>query len=218
MCLVDLIAEGNRALGLGHDPARMERAGQFLTLLSRWNRVTNLTGVLDKKSMVGLHLLDAWAIAPWLTGQHILDMGSGAGLPGIPLALMHPDKTFVLLDGNGKKTRFMTQAVIELKLDNVSVIQSRVEDYAGSFDHIVCRAFGSLAHIARVSAHLLEENGTLLAMKSAEKQPPRCDTSTLESDGRNQLRIMSTRDIQVPFIGRERHLVQLGRAGSSIWR
>ena len=128
----DLITDGFQALGLKEDPALVERSSCFLELLVRWNRVTNLTALTDIKAMVGVHLLDSLAVAPYITGRKILDVGSGAGLPGIPLALLYPDKDFILLDSNGKKTRFMTQVTIELQLDNVKVVHLRVEDFAAA--------------------------------------------------------------------------------------
>ncbi len=201
MSIAELIADGSRALGLPDDAGRVEQSLLFLELLSRWNRVTNLTSITEQSDMVGLHLLDSWAITSYLKGETILDLGSGAGLPGIPLAMINPDKNFVLLDANGKKTRFMTQAVITLKLDNVRVVQSRAQDYRGEYDHVVCRAFGSLSRIAATVTHLLKKDGTVLAMKGAKSEACKSD----------KLRIIGMREISVPYVRQGRRLIELGR-------
>ena len=115
--------------------------------------------------MVSVHLMDSLSVHAYLEGKTILDVGSGAGLPGIPLAILYPKKFFTLLDSNGKKTRFMRQAVIDLKLDNVEVIQERAEVYQGEFDHVMSRAFSSLKKFLDSSERLVKPGGTLLAMK-----------------------------------------------------
>lgn len=198
--VADLIAQGLQALGRIDDADLVARSKAYLELLVRWNRVTNLTAVTDIKAMVGVHLLDSFSIAPYITGQKTLDVGSGAGLPGIPLALLCPDKDFILLDSNGKKTRFMTQAIIELQLDNVKVVHQRVEEFAGEFDQVVCRAFGSLDLIAEKLAGLLASEGAILAMKGSEtEQPPA---------GFN----VECREIVVPLVRAKRQLICLTRA------
>ena len=196
-----LIAEGSRALGLPDDAERVATSLLFLELLSRWNRVTNLTAITEQRDMVAVHLLDSWAITSYLKGTSIIDVGSGAGLPGIPLAMINPHKSFLLLDVNGKKTRFMTQAVLSLKLDNVHIVQARAQDYRGEFAHVVCRAFGSLNRIADAVAHLLTTDGTVLAMKGPKAEAFKSD----------KLHIMGTEDIAVPSLKRERRLLLLGK-------
>jgi 16S rRNA (guanine527-N7)-methyltransferase len=116
---------------------------------------------------VRLHLLDSLAIAPYLQGMRVVDIGTGAGLPGIPLAILLTENEFVLLDSNAKKTRFVQQAILELKLDNVSVCHSRVEAYhpEQKFDTVITRAFASLSDIVALTAHLLNPDGVMLAMK-----------------------------------------------------
>jgi 16S rRNA (guanine527-N7)-methyltransferase len=141
---------------------------EYLALLSKWNRAYNLTAVRDPRQMVSRHLLDSLAILPWVRGPRILDVGTGAGLPGIPLAIARPQWRFTLLDSNGKKTRFVQQVKIELGLDNVEVRQARVEslrDESG-FDSITSRAFSSLVDFVRGSRTLLAPHGCWLAMKS----------------------------------------------------
>ncbi|PIQ42872.1 MAG: 16S rRNA (guanine(527)-N(7))-methyltransferase RsmG [Gammaproteobacteria bacterium CG11_big_fil_rev_8_21_14_0_20_46_22] len=139
----------------------------YLVLLKKWNKVFNLTAIESDEAMMDLHLQDSLNIQPFLQGDRILDVGSGAGLPGIPLAIACPDKQFYLLDTNGKRTRFLTQVKIELGLNNVHVIKSRVETYSpdGLFTSITSRAFSSLSDFFDKTHHLLEKEGVLLAMK-----------------------------------------------------
>jgi 16S rRNA (guanine527-N7)-methyltransferase len=146
---------------------KLELLLQFIALIEKWNRAYNLTAIRDKEEMARLHILDSLAILPHLHGKRLIDIGTGAGLPGIPLAIYRPDMEFVLLDSNAKKTRFVQQAILELKLKNVSVLHSRVEDYQPEqlFDTVVSRAFASMNDILKLTAHLLNKGGLLLAMK-----------------------------------------------------
>lgn len=157
---------GLQALGL--DPRHAATHARYIGLLDKWNAAFNLTAVRDPAQMVSRHVLDSLSIAPRLHGARLLDVGTGAGLPGIPLAIEQPERTFVLLDTNGKKTRFVTQAVLELGLGNVTVVKSRVEDYRpeAGFDAIVSRAFASLADFVTLTRHLLAPGGVWLAMKA----------------------------------------------------
>lgn len=140
---------------------------QFLNLLQKWNRSYNLTAVESLEDMVTRHLLDSASIVPYLTGHDFIDVGTGAGLPGIPLAILMPDKNFVLLDSNTKRTRFLLQVVSELKLPNVGVVASRVEAYVAekTFDGVISRAFSSLAEMLEKCENLCSINGRLYAMK-----------------------------------------------------
>ncbi len=139
----------------------------FIKLIEKWNKAYNLTAVRDPLQMVDLHLLDSLAILPHLPGGRIADIGTGAGIPGIPLAICRPDCRFTLVDSNSKKTRFVRQAVLELKLSNVEVVHSRVEQLTPTtpFDAVLTRAFASLPDIVHLTGHLLAEQGVLLAMK-----------------------------------------------------
>lgn len=152
-------------LSLGYD--QIEQMLDFLKLIEKWNKTYNLTAIRDRESMVRLHLLDSLAIAPYLQGKRVVDIGTGAGLPGIPLAILLTEIEFVLLDSNAKKTRFVQQAILELKLDNVSVCHNRVEAYhpEQKFDTVITRAFASLSDIVALTAHLLNPDGVMLAMK-----------------------------------------------------
>jgi 16S rRNA (guanine527-N7)-methyltransferase len=161
------LAEGLEALNISAEEAQRARLLGFLNLLRKWNRVYNLTSITDPAEMVSLHLLDSLAVLPHLKGERILDVGTGAGLPGIPLALLSPDKQFTLLDSNAKKTRFVQQAAIELKLPNVRVEHARIEHYRPSegFDTVIARAFASLAAIVSETSRLLNPRGVILAQK-----------------------------------------------------
>lgn len=139
----------------------------YLALLDKWNKAYNLTAVRDPDQMVIRHLLDSLAINPWVSGQSLLDVGTGAGLPGIPLAIINPTLQVVLLDSNGKKTRFLEEVRRKLNLKNVEVIQSRVENYqpAFDFDTVTSRAFSELAQMLKWTSHLIGKTGIWLAMK-----------------------------------------------------
>ena len=138
---------------------------EYLRLLNKWNQRFNLTGVSDVSEMLGRHLLDSLSVAPWVSGETVVDAGSGAGLPGIPLAVLFPEKHFVLVDSNGKKTRFLFQVKLDLGLENIDIEHCRIEDYRGPADLVVCRALATLAESAVKSQHLLSAGTMLLAMK-----------------------------------------------------
>ena len=177
------LAQGLKTLDLDVSESAQAAAIAYLDLIKKWNAVYNLTAVADPAQGITLHLLDSLALLPWLQGPRILDVGSGAGLPGIPLALARPDLQFVLLDRTEKKVRFMTQAVIELGLKNVEVVHARVEDYhpSAAFNTVMSRAFAQLHDMLRLSAHLCVKNGQFLCQKGARpdqellKLPPQYD-------------------------------------------
>lgn len=139
----------------------------YLFLLNKWNIAYNLTAIRDPEVMVGKHILDSLAILPWLNGNYIIDVGTGPGLPGIPLALAKPDCNFVLLDSNGKKTRFLNEVKRQLNLKNVEIVQLRVENYhpTQGFDTVLSRAFSSLEQMIQWTQHLIADEGIWLAMK-----------------------------------------------------
>lgn len=144
----------------------------YLQLLDRWNQVFNLTAINAPEERVLLHIVDSLSISPYLHGARILDVGTGAGLPGIPLALAHPDKHFVLLDSNSKKTRFLTQVQAELGMKNLEVVHARCQDYKTvmGFDSIVSRAFSAITVMLATTQHLLAPSGQFLAMKGVYPQ------------------------------------------------
>lgn len=139
----------------------------YLHLLDKWNRAYNLTAVRDIETMVSRHILDSLAILPWVKGNHLLDVGSGAGLPGILLAIAQPALHVVLLDSNGKKVRFLQEVKRVLLLDNVDIVQTRVENYhpTDGFDTVTSRAFSELKQMIDWTKHLIAKKGLWLAMK-----------------------------------------------------
>jgi len=143
---------------------------EYLHLLERWNARFNLSSIDGIRQMVDRHLLDSLAVAPWVSGETVVDAGSGAGLPGIPLAVAFPQRDFVLIDSNGKKARFLFQAKTSLGLDNVRVEHGRVEDYDGPAQLVTCRALAPLPDCVSKTRHLLAEGATLLVMAGRAPQ------------------------------------------------
>jgi 16S rRNA (guanine527-N7)-methyltransferase len=154
------------------DEAARDKLIQYLLLLGRWNRAYNLTAVRDPREQVARHLLDSLAVLPWVSRGPVLDVGTGAGLPGIPLAIARPALAFSLLDSNGKKVRFVRQAVVELGLSNVQAIQIRLEAYRPErkFATIVARALASLPNLCASVAGLVADDGRLLALKGRQAE------------------------------------------------
>lgn len=170
--LNQILREGLLAMDCPLEAETQSRLVAYVRLLEKWNRTYNLTAVREPEQMVPRHLLDSLAILPYLKGPGVLDVGTGAGLPGIPLAVARPDLRFTLLDSNAKKTRFVTQACAELGLKNVEVVQERVEKYhpAVPFDTIVSRAFSTIADMLVASRHVCGSAGQFLAMKGVYPQ------------------------------------------------
>ncbi|WP_295384180.1 16S rRNA (guanine(527)-N(7))-methyltransferase RsmG [uncultured Thiodictyon sp.] len=198
------LAEGVAALGLTLAPGQGERLLDLLALLARWNRAYNLTAVRDPLEQVARHLLDSLALLPYLRGESVLDLGTGAGLPGLPLAICDPARHYWLLDGNGKKVRFVRQAVLELGLPAVHPIHSRIEAYrpGRKFSTIVSRAVATIAQIEGLSAPLLERPGRLLVMKGRYPQDELQDPALRELD-------LAVHKLFVPFLEGERHLIEI---------
>lgn len=138
----------------------------YVHLLEKWNKTYNLTAIRDPKEMIIKHILDSLAIVPYLQSRSFIDVGTGAGLPGIPLAIANPNCEFTLLDSLGKRIRFLTQVKASLKLENVQPVQARVEAFnSAQFDGVISRAFASLSEMLRLCAHLINENGLFYALK-----------------------------------------------------
>jgi 16S rRNA (guanine527-N7)-methyltransferase len=163
------LCAGASELGVALSVEASERLLDYLDLLTRWNGVYNLTAVRVPAEMVTRHLLDSLAIAPHVHGETLIDLGTGAGLPGIPLAILDEDRAVTLVDSNGKKTRFLREAVRTLGLRNVRIEQVRVEDARGQFDCVVARAFASIAELLASGGHLIAPGGVCLAMKGLLK-------------------------------------------------
>lgn len=197
------------ALGVPLAPTQRDQLFAFLALLSRWNRTFNLSGVRDTDQMVPRHLLDSLAVVPWLGDSPVLDVGTGAGLPGIPLAIACPERRFVLLDTNSKKLRFVTQALFDLGIGNAQAVQARIEAYrpAEKFATIVTRAVASAAEIQARVVPLLANGGRILLMKGRH---PAEDLHALAQAGIPG----RVHTLVVPFLDGERHLLEIGSLGS----
>ena len=156
---------GLAELGLAPGADACERLLDYVELLARWNAAYNLTAVREPGEMITRHLLDSLAVAKLVRGDSLADLGTGAGLPGIPLAILAPERQHTLIDSNGKKVRFLREAVRALALTNVRVEQSRVEDARGQYDCITARAFATLGDMLRMGGHLLAPDGVWIALK-----------------------------------------------------
>ena len=198
------LRKGAEGLGVRLDGRQERLLLAYLELLSKWNKAYNLTAVRDPGDMVSRHLLDSLSVLPRLRGRRVADVGSGPGLPGIPLAIADPHLQVTLLDSNGKKTRFATHAVGRLGLDNVTVVKSRVEDYADEvgFDTVISRAFASVSDFVRLAGHLCGRKGCMMAMKG------RLDPEELANVPPGW-RIAETHEITVPGVDAHRHLIVL---------
>jgi len=208
--LAEQLTRGGAALQLALRAEQCNKLLAYLQLLIKWNQVYNLTAVRNPSDMITRHLLDSLAVIPFIKGPRVLDVGTGAGLPGIPLAIALPDLDFVLLDSVAKKTRFVVQATSELGLSNVVVKTQRVEKYhsLGLFDTVISRAFSSIAEFATVAGALCRRNeGVLLAMKGRDPQ----DELSALPPGYGAKAV--TR-LTVPDLDEERHVVQLVRINS----
>ena len=208
MTTADQLKRGLIALGLTLGRDTQQRLLDYIQLIEKWNRVYNLTAIREPEKMVSHHLLDCLAVAPHLHATRLLDVGSGAGLPGIPLALAYPDMQVTLLDSNHKKVAFLNQAVMELKLQNAEVCGERVESWQTQkkFDVIISRAFSDMGEFVRVTRHLLAPDGMFAAMKGLhpyeeiEKLPPDC-------------KVRQVLPLAIPGLDGARHLALIGLQG-----
>lgn len=198
------LVAGLARMGLTPSGDRIDALVRYLWLLQRWNRAYNLTAVREPLEMVPRHLLDSLSVLPYLHGARLLDLGTGPGLPGIPLAIAAPERVFYLLDSNGKKVRFVRQAVMALGLTNAVVIQARAQAYlpGKEFATIVSRAVASTPDFFAMTAPLLPRPARLLAMQG--KRPAGSDLEGLEP----RPDILRVHPIEVPFLDAERHLIE----------
>ena len=197
----EVLHGGLAELGLTLGQEQIERLSAYVALIRKWNRIYNLTAIRDTRKIFTHHLLDSLAIVPHLSGVRLLDVGSGAGLPGIPVAITRPDLDITLLDSNSKKAAFLQQALVELGLKNVRVVCARIEHWHdGAFDMIVSRAFSEIADLIAASRHLLASAGLFMAMKGIN---PIEELGRLPAD----CRVRETIRLNVPGLGAERHLV-----------
>ncbi len=200
--LAQKLADGLAALHLDIPPEVQAALLDYVALLAKWNRAYNLTAVRRPEQMVVRHLLDSLAVLPHLHGARVVDVGSGAGLPGIPLALAAPERRFTLLDSNGKKARFLTQAVAALRLANADVVQCRVAEYRPDrpFSTVISRAFSGMAELIGQAAHLLAPDGRFLFMKGVY---PAAEVEALPAGWA----IEAVHRLTIPGLDAERHLL-----------
>ncbi|MFI4923050.1 MAG: 16S rRNA (guanine(527)-N(7))-methyltransferase RsmG [Burkholderiales bacterium] len=204
MSLASELQQGITALKLKISPRDQQRLLDYLALLQKWNKVYNLTALREPEKMVSHHLLDSLAVVPHITAHHILDVGSGAGLPGIPMAIARDDWRVTLLDSSHKKAAFLKQAAIELKLSNVTVCCERVETWQPEqkFDLIISRAFSDLVEFVTLSKPLLQEGGIFAAMKGIY---PHEEIAQLP----NGYRLERVIPLKIPGLETQRHLVMV---------
>lgn len=204
MSLAHELADGIAALSLEVVPAAQQRMLDYLALVEKWNKAYNLTAVREPAKMLTHHLLDSLAVLPHVCGPRLLDVGSGAGLPGIPLALARPDWHITLLDSNHKKTTFLRQAAIELGISNVEVVCERVETWTSPhlFDSVVSRAFSDLPEFLMLAGRLCAKTGVMVAMKGVY---PHEELAQVPGD----FLLRNVVPLNVPGLGAERHAALL---------
>lgn len=200
--LESALTAGVRGLGLTANGGQIAALLGFLHLMQKWGQTYNLTAIRDLRAAVDLHLLDSLAVSPFLEGRSILDVGTGAGLPGLPLAILHPERRFVLLDASAKKVRFVRQVTLELGLRNVEVVVARVEDavFEETFDRVMARAFASLLDIRHLASRFLSPEGRILALKGRLGEQ---EMAAVEGG------IIGVHALRVPGLDAERHVVEL---------
>ena len=176
----------------------------YVELLVKWNKAYNLTSVRDPQEMLVKHILDSLVVGEKLRGDNFIDVGTGAGLPGIPLAILYPQRNFVLLDSLGKRITFLRQVVFQLKLTNVTPVKTRVEDYKvdNLFDGVLSRAFASITDMVTWCHHLIDEKGRFYALKG---QFPADDIASLPEN----IAVCQSYQLNVPQLIGERHLIEL---------
>ncbi len=198
----DLLVEGLHRMSLNLSNQMINQLMAYLNLIEKWNRVYNLTAIRERDEMIKLHFLDSLSILNHLEMEHVLDVGSGAGFPGIVLAITKPELKVTVMDSVNKKTTFMQQVKSELSLTNLNVVNARVEDYQPTilFDGVITRAFSSIQNMLLMTQHTIQKNGAWLAMKSKDVK------EELEALDQNQYTLIS---LEVPFINAERYLVKI---------
>jgi len=204
--LREALQSGAAAMGLGLGAGQRDALLALAGELQSWNRRFNLTAIRDPRDMVVKHLLDSLSVQRWLHGSSVADVGTGAGFPGLPLAVINPERRFVLIESTGKKARFVQHAAVAIGLDNVQVVNARAEAHrpATAFDTVICRAVGKLSEFVRLAGHLCAPGGRMLAMKG---QYPEAEIQELPPDWR----IVGVHRLDVPGLDAERHLVELAR-------
>jgi 16S rRNA (guanine527-N7)-methyltransferase len=207
MDTVELIERGAAEMGLALPGDAAERLDGFLALLRKWNRAQNLTAITEPRDMVSGHVLDSLAGQPWLAPGRVLDVGSGAGLPGIPLAIADPGREFVLLDSRRKRVQFLLYASSELGLDNVSVVESRIEKYrpGGKFGTLTARAFAAIPEIVRLAAPFIETGARLVVWRGND---PSSELAGVLAGGNLDYAV---HPVRVPGVRAPRHIAVITR-------
>ena len=200
----ELLASGARDLGIELDDIRTETLLELVDELERGNALFNLTAIRDRPGMLCKHVLDSLSLQPYLRGARLADVGTGAGFPGLVLAIVNPERRFTLIEATGKKARFVEQTAARLRLSNVAVVNSRSESYRPFelFDTVVARALSSLADFVAYAGHLCAPGGRLLAMKGKR---PDDEVSALP----RSFRVLAVHRLSVPGLPDERHLVEM---------
>ena len=198
----EILTRGAADLGLALAPHQLTRMLAYLDLIEKWNRVHNLTAIRVRTQMMTHHLLDSLAIVPHLSGMRIIDVGTGAGLPGIPVAIACPARHITLIDSNQKKTAFLRQALTELPIGNAAVVNERAEAHrpVTTFDLVVSRAFAELRTFVEQARHLAVGGGRFVAMKGRH---PAQEIEALPAD----IRVLNVIELKVPHLDAERHLI-----------
>jgi 16S rRNA (guanine527-N7)-methyltransferase len=204
----ELLAAGARDIGIALDASGAETLLKLVDELEAGNAQFNLTAIRDRPGMLRKHILDSLSLQPYLRGSRVADIGTGAGFPGLPLAIVNPQRRFTLVEATGKKARFVEQTALRLGVDNVQVEHARAENYRPFelFDTVVARALSSLADFAAYAGHLCAPDGRLLAMKG--KRPDE-EISALPKS----FRVLAVHRLKVPGLDGERHLVELSPVG-----
>ncbi|GAB2698135.1 16S rRNA (guanine(527)-N(7))-methyltransferase RsmG [Aliiglaciecola aliphaticivorans] len=201
-----LLAFDRAVQALPIEVSEQQRASlvDFVLLMNKWNKAYNLTSVREPQQMLIKHIIDSIVVAPHLDRSHYIDVGTGPGLPGIPLSIMHPDKHFVLLDSLGKRVRFMKQAAFELDLKNIEPVQSRVEQYSSDtpLDGVLSRAFASIKDMLHWCQHLVDSQGEFLALKG---QYPEQEIALLPEG----FEVLESIKLDIPVLEGERHLIKI---------
>ncbi len=201
------LIDGARALGLELDETQVSKLTAHLDLLDEWGQRMNLTAIRERSQQITKHLLDSLTVVPWLRGQRVADIGSGAGFPGIPLAIVLPQLHFALVESTGKKCRFLEHVRDTLGLTNVEIVQSRAEAYRpqAKFDTVLARAVGPLTDLTRNAGALVAGGGRLLAMKGRYPE----DELTKRLNG---WKVVAVHPLHVPGLDEARHLVELAHS------
>ena len=202
----EILAQGIAQAGLPVDAQTQQQLLAYLALMQKWNKVHNLTAVREADEMVTLHLLDSLVILPFIDGNTLLDVGSGAGLPGIPLAICNPNLKVTVIDSNNKKVSFMRQAKAELGINNLEVLGGRVEEIAANrkFDIVISRAFSDLDLFISLTHQLCDDQGKWLAMKGVY---PEAELAELKK--KTGITPSKVEELKVPGLAAQRHLVFL---------